>query len=137
MASPVEVHSKAELSLQLRGNKAVLLDVHAEAWCAPCRALSGHIAHMAADPSNAGVAFLKMDADKVTDQDLLAQLSVTAFPTVLLFLNGTESGRVVGAKVADVRAMVERGRAVAAAAAAAATGSGAPVPAPEPMAYNA
>lgn len=137
MVGPVEVTSADQLSRVLRENKVVLLDVHAEAWCAPCRVLSTHIAQMASNPVNAGVAFVKMDVDKVVDQagGLLSDLNVTAFPTVLLFVNGVQDGRVAGANVSGVQALIERGKKALVGGSGSAYSAAPPLP-QEPMAYN-
>ena len=112
---PQDVVAQDEFANVLHSHMCVLVDVHAESWCAPCRVLSSVIAKMAMEPSNASIFFVKIDADKA-EPALMTGLSITAYPTVLLYINGVSSGRVVGANAIAVRQLADKGRAAVAVA---------------------
>lgn len=74
----------------------VLVDVWA-AWCTPCRALTPVLEALAARHAGAlRVRALDADANPAT----VAALGVRALPTVLLFRDGVEQRRLVGAQSA-------------------------------------
>jgi thioredoxin 1 len=61
--------------------------------CAPCHALKPWLVEQAYDHS--GVTFLGLDA--MADTDTAINQKVRSFPTVLVFNEGTELARIVGA----------------------------------------
>jgi thioredoxin 1 len=74
----------------------VMVDVWA-AWCTPCRALTPVLEALAARHAGAlRVRALDADANPAT----VAALGVRALPTVLLFRDGVEQRRLVGAQSA-------------------------------------
>jgi thioredoxin 1 len=89
----VQVVHTAELWAHV-ARRAVLLKVGAK-WCGPCRVIQPAFAALAA--ANPGVAFLEADGD--TADKLAHDLSVTALPTFLLFLDGQHAptDRLTGA----------------------------------------
>lgn len=63
-------------------------------WCAHCRRLAPTIAELARD-YHGRVRFLQVDATQASD--LALRYQVQGVPTMIVFQNGEEQGRVVGA----------------------------------------
>ena len=63
------------------------------AWCAPCRMMGPVVDELAADYANRARVY-KMDVD--AEGALAAQYGVMNIPTLLLFKDGKEAGRLVG-----------------------------------------
>src|SRR5438132_519737 len=75
----------------------VLVDFHAN-WCGPCRTLSPVLEQVAKEIK--GKATIgKIDIDN--EQKTAAQFQITSVPTMILFKNGKEVGRLVGLRSAD------------------------------------
>ena len=77
----------------LGSGKPVLVDFWAE-WCAPCRMLAPTVAAVAEHyGENASVVKLNVDDNPSTAQ----RYGIKGIPTLILFKNGKEEERVVGA----------------------------------------
>lgn len=76
------------------------------AWCGPCRQLAAVLA--ALEPELADrVRFAAIDTDR--DPDLAQRFGVRSMPTLVLWRDGREVGRVVGARPrAFVRGVIDR-----------------------------
>ncbi len=70
----------------------VVVDLWAD-WCAPCRALAPTIEALG-DELAGTIKIGKMDI--TANPGTPSQYGVTAIPTILLFQNGKEAGRLVG-----------------------------------------
>lgn len=70
----------------------VLVDFYAD-WCGPCRMLTPVLEQVAKD-SIGKVVVAKLDIDK--NQKVASAYQVTSVPTMILFKNGKEVGRLVG-----------------------------------------
>jgi thioredoxin len=77
----------------LQANKPVLVDFWAE-WCAPCRMLAPTIEAIAAEHSDA-ISFLKLNVDD--NPATAATYGIKGIPTLILFADGKEVERIVGA----------------------------------------
>lgn len=77
----------------LQAKVPVLLDLWAE-WCGPCRAIAPVLEELATQYAGK-VLIVKMDVDE--NQNVPAQLGVRGIPTLVLFKNGKEFKRQVGA----------------------------------------
>ncbi len=74
-----------------------LVDFHAN-WCGPCRALAPVLEQVAKEVQ--GKATIgKVDIDN--EQKTAAHFQITSVPTMILFKDGKEVGRLVGLRSAD------------------------------------
>ena len=70
----------------------VVVDLWAD-WCAPCRAIAPTIEALA-EELDGTITVGKMDI--VANPNTPAKFGVSAIPTILLFADGKEKGRIVG-----------------------------------------
>lgn len=76
-----------------RSSLPVLVDVWAP-WCGPCRVMGPQF-EAAAQEAQPALRFVKLNSDE--NQDMSARLGIRGIPTMLLFQDGKEVGRVSGA----------------------------------------
>ncbi|MES2272863.1 MAG: thioredoxin [Chlamydiota bacterium] len=74
-----------------------LVDFHAN-WCGPCRMLAPVLEQVAKEIKGKAVIG-KIDID--TEQKVAAQFQITSVPTMILFKDGKEKGRLVGLRNAE------------------------------------
>ena len=85
----------------LASDKPVLIDLWAE-WCGPCRMMAPVVAELAEDYAGR-VRVGKVNVDE--QADIAVRYGVSSIPTLLLFKDGREAGRLVGYRPkADVAA---------------------------------
>lgn len=70
----------------------ILIDFYAD-WCGPCRMLTP-VLEQVAQELKGKVLIGKLDIDK--NQKVASTYQVTSVPTMILFKNGKEVGRLVG-----------------------------------------
>ena len=80
----------------LKSDKPVLVDFYAD-WCGPCQMMAREIDEFAEETDKVKVC--KLNVDESTD--LAMTFGVMSIPTVILFENGQETKRFVGAKEKD------------------------------------
>ena len=72
----------------------VLVDFWAD-WCGPCQ-ITGPILDKVSDEMKGKVKVLKLNTDK--EYDISEKYSIRSIPTVILFKNGRQKARMVGAR---------------------------------------
>ena len=78
----------------ISGDRPVLVDFWAE-WCGPCRLVAPHLEALATElPDKLTVAKLNIDDNPQSP----ATYGVMSIPTMILFKNGQEVQRIVGAR---------------------------------------
>jgi thioredoxin len=77
----------------LQNGKAVLLDFWAE-WCGPCKMMAPVFAQ-AAREQRTRFRFAKLDTD--ANQSIAQRYGIRSIPSLLLFKDGAEADRAVGA----------------------------------------
>ena len=89
----------------LKANKPVLVDFWAE-WCAPCRMIAPTIDAIAEQfADSAGVVKVNVDDNTATAQ----RYGIKGIPTLILFSEGKEVERVVGATSKEsISRMIEK-----------------------------
>lgn len=80
----------------LKSDKPVLVDFYAT-WCGPCMMMAPEIEKFS--DSTDEIKVCKMDVDECTD--LAVTFGILSVPTVILFKDGKEADRFVGAKEAS------------------------------------
>jgi thioredoxin 1 len=71
----------------------VFVDFWAE-WCAPCRMMSATFEKLSADHSD--IKFYKNNVEEY--KDLARKMNINSIPTFIMFKDGKEVFRIVGAK---------------------------------------
>jgi len=82
----------------LESDIPVLLDFWAE-WCMPCRMIAPFVEELA-EEYKGKVEFAKVDVDNNTQ--LATELQILSIPALILFKDGQEIKRIVGANPKDV-----------------------------------
>lgn len=88
-----EVNEK-DFDLALKGAKVALVDFWAP-WCGPCRMVAPHV-EAVAEKLDDEAAFLKVNVDD--NQTLAERYGVMSIPTLVIFKDGQEAARIVGAQ---------------------------------------
>ncbi len=76
----------------LEAERPVLVDFGAD-WCPPCRAIAPVLEAIAAERDDLRILTLDTDRNTAT----AARYGVQGLPTLILFRNGQEAARIVGA----------------------------------------
>jgi thioredoxin 1 len=77
----------------LQSSIPVLVKVSTQ-WCPPCRAMKPIVEELSATMSGQ-IKFVELDGDEATE--IVEGLRVRGFPTMIVFSNGAEVGRLLGA----------------------------------------
>jgi thioredoxin 1 len=75
-------------------NGVTLVDFYAD-WCGPCKMITPHLESVAKE-LHGKASIIKVDVDQA--QSVAATYQVTSIPTLILFNNGKEAGRIVGVR---------------------------------------
>lgn len=96
---PLKVDAEDFRKTVLESPAPVLVDFFAD-WCGPCHMLAPHLDTVAG--AHVGqLLVVKVDSDRA--QEISRSYNVSGLPTVVLFQNGLEAGRVVGMDPAGVQ----------------------------------
>lgn len=91
-----EVNSQQELNQIFNENKLVFVDFSAK-WCGPCRQVAPQFEAWSADSKYSTIKFCKVDVDKAKDVTTFGRIK--SLPTFILYINGVETARIVGANI--------------------------------------
>lgn len=94
MPKPVEVNDSVFTEKVLQQDQPVLVDFWAP-WCGPCR-MVGPIVDELAEEYSGQVEFAKMNTDE--NPDTPRKYNIMGIPTLIIFKNGEEAARIVGAQ---------------------------------------
>ena len=94
MSDKVRDVNEKDFDVTIQGEKVTLADFWAP-WCGPCRMVAPHV-EAVAQKMDGEADFIKINID---DHPSLAQkYGVLSIPTLILFKNGEEAARLVGAR---------------------------------------
>jgi len=96
------ITSKADFDTALKEHKVVVMDAFAT-WCGPCKIIAPTVVKFSETYPNAH--FIKVDVDDVPD--VAEKLGIRAMPTFLVFENGQEVKKVVGADPTKLEAAIQ------------------------------
>ncbi|KAI9817011.1 MAG: hypothetical protein M1826_001675 [Phylliscum demangeonii] len=95
MVAPVTIESAEQLQSLLSSSTIVVTDFHAT-WCGPCRQIAPVYQELAARWSRPNhVTFTKVDVD--AQPEIARTYEVTSMPTFMIFKNGQEIDKIIGA----------------------------------------
>jgi thioredoxin 1 len=102
-AGQVKHFTDSQFDQQIQ-NGVALVDFHAS-WCGPCRTLAPVLEQVAKEMESKAVIG-KVDID--SEQQTSAKFQITSVPTMILFKDGKEVGRLVGLRdAAAIKKFIE------------------------------
>ncbi|MDR3691246.1 MAG: thioredoxin [Fimbriimonas sp.] len=105
MAANLAVTAKEFEQNVLKSDVPVLVDFWAE-WCGPCKAIGPSIEQLATEYAGKAKVY-KLDVD--SEGELAMQYGVMSIPALLVFKDGKEIDRMVGAAPkAQIAALIDR-----------------------------
>ena len=91
--SAIEVTNEDFKSIINNSHKLIVVDFFAE-WCMPCLIVSPIIEELAEEMKD--VKFVKINSDD--NQDLSRKYNISTIPCLVIFKDGEEVGRIIGAQ---------------------------------------
>jgi thioredoxin 1 len=92
MTTPIHVTTKDFQSRVLESSEPVVVDFWAE-WCGPCHMMAPVLDQLAGELAGR-VSFAKLNVDE--NPELSVRYGVEGIPTLIVFSQGKEAGRIVG-----------------------------------------
>jgi thioredoxin 1 len=93
MKHPIQLTSATFDDNVLKGKKPVLVDFWAE-WCGPCRVM-GYVVEEFAQEIGENATVAKINVDE--QPELASRYGIQSIPTIIIFKDGREVDRVMGA----------------------------------------
>ncbi len=94
MAGKVREVNEKEFESAVQGANVTLVDFWAP-WCGPCRMVAPHV-EAVAEKMDGEASFIKINVDE--NQALAQRYGVMSIPTLVIFKDGSEAARMVGAR---------------------------------------
>ena len=95
--SAIKVNNNNFENEVMNSDKKVLIDFFAS-WCGPCRMVSPIVDEIADERSDIKVVKINVD----DDPELASRFGVMSIPTLVVFQNGRELNRLMGARPKEV-----------------------------------
>lgn len=89
-----EIHNQADFEREIVNHKGYSIIDFWATWCGPCRMMAPVMDH-ASELLGDKVNFTKVDTDE--KQELAGQFNIMSIPTIILFKDGQEVHRMIGA----------------------------------------
>lgn len=89
-----EIHNQADFEREIVNHKGYSIIDFWATWCGPCRMMApvmDHTSELLGDKVN----FTKVDTDEM--QELAGKFNIMSIPTIILFKDGQEVHRMIGA----------------------------------------
>lgn len=89
-----EIHNQADFEREIVNHKGYSIIDFWATWCGPCRMMAPVMDH-ASELLGDKVNFTKVDTDEM--QELTGKFNIMSIPTIILFKDGQEVHRMIGA----------------------------------------
>ena len=89
-----EIHSNEQFDAEITNHKGYSLIDFWATWCGPCRMMAP-VTENAEKVLGDKIHFCKVDVDEL--QDLAGRFDIMSIPTIILFKDGEEVNRMIGA----------------------------------------
>lgn len=89
-----EIHNQADFEREIVNHKGYSIIDFWATWCGPCRMMAPVMDH-ASELLGDKVNFTKVDTDEM--QKLAGKFNIMSIPTIILFKDGQEVHRMIGA----------------------------------------